>query len=423
MPNINLISTTTRVESPFIVVTIGEYTFGTYSNKSKRVNDSKTGEVYTKYSTTFPNFMQSINIVKVNGAVNTYNIVMVYAIRAGDDPNLLEKVFSSVSDSRKIYISYGDYSSPNFIYKEESAIMTSVKSNVNIANSTITYTITCTSDALNLSAGHMTFSRRRAKPSDILFEMLYNSNLGLLDIFYGMRNAELVRSKGLIASNDKEVQLEQKTNISPLEYMNYLVSCMSNVANSPNSVIKKSNYALTVVDDITGEFGGPYFKVVELNKDIKVNNSLDMYEIDIGYPTANIVLDFTINDDETYSILYNHSKNIEQADYSYRIDNKGEISYIYSPQISNSQDLLKTTEADKTWWTRVTQYPIKASLSIKGLLRPAILMSYLKLNVYFYGRKHIASGIYIITKQEDIVNNMGYRTNLTLTRVGADSDL
>ena len=79
---------------------------------------------------------------------------------------------------------------------------------------------------------------------------------------------------------------------------------------------------------------------------------------------------------------------------------------------------MKTTQADKTWWTTVTQYPINATVTIKGLLRPATLMSYVNLGVYFYGKKHTASGIYIITKQQDTINESGCQTTLSLTRVG-----
>ena len=92
-----------------------------------------------------------------------------------------------------------------------------------------------------------------------------------------------------------------------------------------------------------------------------------MYEIDVGYSTANIVTSFTIDKHETYSILYNYSQKVEQSDYIYRIDNAGNTEYIYSPMLSNSKQLLKTTEADKSWWTKMTQYPIKATLTIKDI--------------------------------------------------------
>ena len=47
-------------------------------------------------------------------------------------------------------------------------------------------------------------------------------------------------------------------------------------------------------------------------------------------------------------------------------------------------------------------------------------MSYLKIDSYFYGRKHISSGLYIIEKQEDSIDNTGYRTTLTITRISGD---
>jgi hypothetical protein len=69
----------------------------------------------------------------------------------------------------------------------------------------------------------------------------------------------------------------------------------------------------------------------------------------------------------------------------------------------------------------MTEFPITATLTIKGLMRPSILMSKVRINSYFYGIKHISSGLYIITKQEDSVSSSGYRTTLTLTRIGADN--
>jgi hypothetical protein len=418
----NLLSTTSRVEAPYIEVTIGNYTFGSY-NKTQKTSLDDSGVRYTQVSTTFPNYMKSLNVIKVNGAVNTYNINMVYGIRAGDDPNLLEKVFSSVSNTRKISISYGDYCSPTFIYKTEEAIITKVTSNVDLAGSSITYMITCTSEALSLAAGTYSFPARHEKPSKVIKDILYSNTYGILEIFYGMRDRDLVLSKGLIASDDKEVTIEAKQNITIFEYLNYLVQCMSSRNDSPTSIIKSSAYAFTVIDDTSGIFGGPYFKVSKISRNLKSINSIDMYEIDVGYPTANIVTSFTIDDDETYSILYNYSQKVEQSDYIYRIDNAGNTEYIYSPMLSNSKQLLKTTEADKSWWTKMTQYPIKATLTIKGLLRPAILMNYVKVNVYFFGRKHISSGIYIITQQQDTIDQNGYRTTLSLTRVQGDEDL
>ena len=82
--------------------------------------------------------MTSVNIVKVNGTVNQYVLTLQYQIAPGQDPNLLDRIFSSVGYG-KVYISYGDWASPTFIYKEEEAIITKLTSNVDFANSKIIY--------------------------------------------------------------------------------------------------------------------------------------------------------------------------------------------------------------------------------------------------------------------------------------------
>ena len=72
------------------------------------------------------------------------------------------------------------------------------------------------------------------------------------------------------------------------------------------------------------------------------------------------------------------------------------------------------------YWTKITEYPISAVITLKGLLRPAILMTRVRLNVYFFGKKHISSGLYIVTKQVDRIDMNGYRTTLNLTRIRGD---
>jgi hypothetical protein len=85
-------------------------------------------------------------------------------------------------------------------------------------------------------------------------------------------------------------------------------------------------------------------------------------------------------------------------------------------------DKYKTDPSDQVWWTKATQFPINATIQIQGLLRPATLMQYVRLNVIFPGgNKHIASGLYIITKQVDAINGNGYATTLNLTRIKGDS--
>ena len=239
---INLLNTTSRVEAPFIIVEIGGETFGIYNKKAG----------YAGTNITYPNFMQSLTVDKVNGTVNTYTINMIYAIKQGDDPNFLEKIFSKASD-RKITISYGDFSTPSFIYKKEVALITDVRSSFSIASSTITYQISATSTALSLNAGNYNFPKLKQKPSQAIIDLLYDKTYGMLEVFPGMIDKNKVLTQGLIASNDKVVEIEAQQQTSLFKRLNYLVECMTNEDSNPNSVIQKSRYALNIVDDVTGE--------------------------------------------------------------------------------------------------------------------------------------------------------------------------
>ena len=418
--NIDLISSTSRVETPFIIAKIGGYSFGLYRKTTSKLSDNSGS--YNGLLVDYPNYMQSLSVTKINGQVNTYTLTMTYAIRANDDPNLLERIFSTAKKDRKITLSYGDYSVPSFIYKEEECLITNITNNFNFNNSSITYTISAVSQCLSLSSGNYNFPARVAKPSDIIKEILYNNSYGILEVFPGMSDKQKVLSKGLIAGDDRSVRIDSKTNITVFNYLKYLVSCMSYVQDTPNSVLRTNKYSLLINDDTNNEWGGAYFKVVRTAKDINTNNnSLDLYEIDVGYQGQNIVTSFSLNDTQTYSILYDYANRINQSEYIYRIDDDGTIETTYSPNVTNSKQLNKTTEADKTWWSNMTEYPISVTLTLKGLLRPAVLMSYIKLNVLFYGRKHISSGIYVVTKQVDQVDMSGFRTTLTLLRVGGDT--
>jgi hypothetical protein len=262
-----------------------------------------------------------------------------------------------------------------------------------------------------------------AKPSDLLIKLLTNKAYGLQEVFTGMTSKSKVIDSGVIVSDDKAVKIEAKDGISILSYMNYLVSCMSCITDPDDSIIKKTKYYLSLEDDILGKMGGPFFKVTKVNANDQTKasqDSTDTFTVDVGYPGNNFVLGFSINNNELWSIYYNYTKNLPQTNYVYSIDNEGNLITTYSPAISTSKDLKYTTESSKTWWTSMTEFPVTATLTIKGLMRPSILMSKVRINSYFYGNKHISSGLYIITRQEDSVSSSGYRTTLTLTRIGAD---
>ena len=162
----NLLSYPSLVESPFIIVEIGGYTFGDYSDNGNILG----GKI--KY----PNFMTSINIVKVNGQVNTYTIRMSYQITQDDDPNMLDAIFSVNKEKygwQKIKISYGDWSYPSFIYKEEEAIISKTTSKIDFSGSKIEYELNCTSTALPLTTSSFNFPALFAKPSEVLVNLVW----------------------------------------------------------------------------------------------------------------------------------------------------------------------------------------------------------------------------------------------------------
>ena len=101
MATLNLLGNTTRVETPYVKVTIGDYTFGVMNQMDTEIRQDVRGTYRLRY-VKFPNFIQSLKVVKINGQVNKYTLNISYPITEKDDPNFFEKVFSSVKTSRKI---------------------------------------------------------------------------------------------------------------------------------------------------------------------------------------------------------------------------------------------------------------------------------------------------------------------------------
>lgn len=409
---VSLLSDTTRVEIPIIKVTIGEHTFGVYKKTSAGIQ--------------FPNYIKSLAVKKINGKVNEYTLRLVYPITPKDDPNYFEKVFASVSKDRKIVLTYGDASMPSFIYKSEEAIITGVKSSLDFKSSVLSYDVTAVSSFAAASAGAFDFPAATARPSDIIKKLIReDSKWHLTDIFTGMKNYNKVLKLGLILSDDKQVHLDRKVNISLFDYLAYLIASMTCEDDNQHDgrFGKASLYTFVVIDDTTGELGGTYFKIIKVGKKVSnAQNYFETYSIDIGYPNETVVTEFQIEQDNNYTILYDYAEKVSDMHYRIGIDDEGHEYYEYAPVISSNNDEFRTTEAGRTWWTSVTAYPISISLVIRGLLRPAILMTYVRLNVYFYGKKHISSGLYFINQQLDTIDENGYRTQLRLKRISGDSD-
>lgn len=416
----SLLSSTNRVEAPFVRVKIGGIVFGVFERQSKLIND-RNG-VVSKLATQYPNYVQSLTVKKINGTVNQYTLNISYPITENSDPNFFEKLFSSISNTFKINFTYGDAMLPEYIYRDEEAIITKITNHFSMSEAKIDYRIEATSvSSLSLS-GTYTFPARRAKPSDVIKQLIWNSKYHLTDVFKGMRDKSLVEQNGFIASDDKIVQIPTCTNMSILEYIAFLVSYMNPTGSTTSSAIKQNVYSLSTYEDVTNVYGGAYFKIQKIQRAQSALNQLCTYVIDIGYPSGNVVKSFSVKNDQNWSLFFNYNRELSNTDYLKRIDHEGNITQIYSPQLTNTR--FEMNENDSTWWTKVTQYPVEASITLKGLLRPAVLMQYVKINLWYFGRKHLLSGYYIITSQEDTIglSGDGYTTTLGLLRVAADDN-
>jgi len=419
----SLLSSQARIQVPWVKVTIGDYTFGVFDDQTKEWGRD-SADFYQPFSIQFPQYIKTLEVTKVNGQVNKYTLNINYPITQFDDPNFFEKVFSSVSNTRKIIFTYGDAENPAYVYKNEEAIITSVSQQFALQNSSIDYTVTAVSSAALSTDGSITKvgtgSGIKVKPSDEI-KNLFRTNTSLRNTFTGMSSADL---DSLIAGDDMAVELESKRNISAIDYINYLAGCMIPEGSAPG--LSKEIYILTIHDDsITSadrslSKAGPYFEVKKVST---IMDRGDAYEIDIGINTSTIVREFQINKNENFSIYYNYQNLAHPENYKRKLNADGLWEDEYAPTSMVREGKFDIKSDDKVWWTKATQFPISATIKIQGLLRPATLMQYVKLNVIFPGgNKHLSSGLYIVTSQVDNIGPNGYATNLGLTRIKGDMD-
>lgn len=412
----DLLSITSRVEVPFIIASLGGMELGQFQ-ASKITDKDRYNHQYLDVR--YPNFVKSLNVIKnANGLVNNYTLTLIYAVRESDDPNLIEKLLSKAKNDRKILFSYGDFNLPNFIFRKEEALITDVTNDMDINNHTLTYVIKAVSNSYKATATKYDFSAVRMKGSDRLKQLLFETKYNLTSLFPGMRSLKLVNKIGFIESDDAVVQIEAKQNVTVIDYIKYVVSCMRWANDSSDR--KTSVYKIAVYDDIMSEFGGAYFKVVRYRTNTEVIDSedLDYMNIDIGYPDKNAVISFKVTDSQNYALLYDYNEELQDDSYRYTINSDGSVNYANTNKLMVDGSLNRVTEAEKTWWAKMTSYPVNAKLVLRGLVKNVELLSMIRINVLFYGKKHIHSGIYAINGHTDTVDDSGFRTTLTLIRVG-----
>jgi hypothetical protein len=418
--NRSLLSSQARIQVPWVKVTIGDYTFGIFDEKTKAWGKDQF-DFYQPFSVQFPQYIQALEVAKINGQVNKYTLKINYPITQHDDPNFFEKVFSSVSRTRKIIFTYGDAETPAYVYKNEEAIITKVQQTFNLQSSSITYTVSAVSSAALKTDGNITvLGGKKVKPSDEI-KQLFKNTPSLQSTFTGMPSANLEQ---FIDSDDMIVEVESKRNISAIDYINYLAGCMIPEGSAPG--LSKEIYIMTIYDDSITSANkamskqGPYFEVKKVST---VMSRDDAYEIDIGINTSTIVRSFEIEQNENYSLYYEYQNQVHPETYTRKINNDGLWETAYAPAGMIREGKFDVKADDQVWWTKATQFPINATIQIQGLLRPATLMQYVRLNVIFPGgNKHISSGLYIVTRQIDNIGPNGYATNLGLTRIKGDMD-
>lgn len=419
--NRKLLSSQARIQVPWIKVTIGDYTFGIFDEATKSWGTDQF-DFYQPFQVQYPQYIRELEVTKINGQVNKYKLNIEYPVTQFDDPNFFEAVFSSVSKTRKIIFTYGDAENPAYVYKNEEAIITGVQQQFALQSSKITYTVSAVSSAALSVDGSITIlgTGEKVKPSDEI-KKLFANNLSLQNTFTGMSKDNLDE---FIEGGDMAVELGSKSNISAIDYINYLVGCMIPEGSAPG--LSKEIYIMTIHDDsITNADrdktkAGPYFEVKKVSA---VMEHDDAYEIDIGINTATIVRDFQITQQENYAIYYEYQNLAHPEMYTRQINSDGLLEDVYAPTSMLRADSYSVGTSDQVWWTKATQFPISANIQVQGLLRPATLLQYVKLNIIFPGgRKHLASGLYIVTRQVDNIGPNGYATNLGLTRVKGDTD-
>lgn len=384
-----------RVEVPFAKIQFGGETFGFMPN----LKNSVTGAINS-------DFVTSLSVEKFgSGAVNKYTAELVYVIDQYSDPNYVDMVISKATD-RKIVFEYGDLSQPDYSYKNETGIISDIVPNVDYKNNTIRYTITATSStSLNYSLKKFFPKRKSTQPSRVIYEILYNNvEYGLLDLLPGMLDRSYVEDMGWIPTNDLAVDIDEKKNMAPIDYILYLVSLMKGT---------HGEYFYFKIFDAMNENQIPHFEI----RNTLSKKSNEMLAIDIGLPGSIPVFNFSVNQNTSFSQLIRYQGKLDSNLYQdFGFNGDPMYKNFYSDQVFSGNP----SEARKLWWEKMLSFPLSATLETCGLYVPAEIVQSVLLNIYFFGKKYNHSGEYLIMGQKDSISRRGFRTTLELLRISGE---
>ena len=374
------------VEAPFAQITIGGQTFG-----AGWMDDA-------------PNYINSLNVKRTNASMAEYTINLSHQVSPGRNPNYIDELLSA-NGYEKIGIKYGDARS-DVVFNDSTAMVTGVNTSFDFVSCNIKYDVGAISSSF-LSA---TNKRNRAavtdKGSNIINNLLREANSSLAEFYPKMLDQNYVHRNNLIPTTDKAISLTAMENVNDITYLKEVVANMQSAANA-NSI-----YYLELREED--------FKIHEVSTNGYSSTAL-LYEVDINYPDDAQIFTFTDNTDFAWPLAYEYNGSI--TNYSYDITRNGSLNS--TP--GNSNEMFNdygTMNISQNWWKQVTEFPTTATLTCRGLLSPLLLMTYIKVNSYYYGSKRLTSGVYIVTGQEDEISGNGYRTALSLTKVsGPDQHL
>lgn len=383
----------TIVEAPFVEVTIGDVTFGV----------SKDGQQV--------NYVQSVEVTKTNGTLNEYVIKLIHQISPGDNPNYIASLLSA-NGYNTLRISYGDAADGKY-FKDSEALITKVSTSFDFSNCNIQYTISCSSLVYLTTSTKLNFPAKTAKPSSVMYDLLEDKTLNICEYFTGMSNIDKVKNNNLIPTTDAEVYIQAKSDKTIVEYLSYLTSLM---VNKNKDLAQKTSYYFVINDEQYSDIGNT-FSVKEIVSDNLAVNEL-VYEVDLGFPDPNMVFDFSVTSNYAWATALNTNSNT--TTYKYDLDNTGNlIQEKYNNKLPSTVSKSDFNINNNTW-KQLTRFPLTANLKVKGLVAPILLLTYVRVNNYFFGNKRITSGLYIVTSQVDTISGDGCRTTLGLTRVASD---
>ena len=389
----NLLSYPNLVEAPFIEVDLNGIKIGGYGNKEDK----------------YPNNVTQLEIDKINGRINQYKISLINQVRAGEDPNFIDSLLSRTGVRNKLKIKYGDSAYGSF-FKEDEAYIVDATYNEDVNSAKITYTINAVSSLGEVQQAYFNFPEVESKPSSEIIDLLYknkNTSNQLLDLLPGMRNEQETLSRGLIPTDDDKVIIPGGENFSLVDRLTQLVSYMTD-SSSP-----ESSYFLSYED--SGD-NNSIFKITKTtptgdNDAIATN----CYYVDVGYPGNSFVTRFEVSSDVYWPIFYKYSDNI--IAYDYDIDYNGKLITKQINPVTIDDKYNSRRHALESWKNFVEAYPISATLTIKGLMKPVSLMEKVYVYSQFYGERDLATGLYSIIGQHDSISGNGYNTTLYLLKV------